>query len=225
MDTSHLKLSKSNQIPTLIHYYQRYLGDRGYFVEVGAYDGESWSNTSGLADLGWTGLYLEPVIEYAQACLARHLRNNVKIHNIAVAKPGISEVTLCVQHSLSSTTQASSEMYQQMEWSRSVPVEAIRKVSSATLDQLLEFYSVPLGFDLLVVDIEGGEKDCFLGFSVERYKPKMIICELCDYTSEEAKFPEIVNNSRWVRERINHTGYAQVYADNINTIFVLRDLL
>jgi hypothetical protein len=53
----------------------------GVFVEVGAYDGESFSNTSGLADIGWTGHYLEPIPAYAAACAARHAGNpGVTVH-------------------------------------------------------------------------------------------------------------------------------------------------
>ena len=45
---------------------------KGTFVEIGAYDGESFSNTSFLADLGWNGLYVEPVPKFAALCRARH---------------------------------------------------------------------------------------------------------------------------------------------------------
>jgi hypothetical protein len=60
--------------------------ERGLFVEVGAYDGESFSNTAGLADLGWTGHYLEPIPKYAAACAARHAASvragRVKVHTV-----------------------------------------------------------------------------------------------------------------------------------------------
>ena len=47
-------LSKSCQIKNLSNIYEKLFGPNkldGYFVEVGAYDGESFSNTSGLAEL------------------------------------------------------------------------------------------------------------------------------------------------------------------------------
>lgn len=60
----------------------------GVFVEVGAYDGESFSNTSGLADLGWEGHYLEPIPQYAAAAAARHASNapRVRVHTVAVGE-------------------------------------------------------------------------------------------------------------------------------------------
>ena len=60
----------------------------GLCVEVGAYDGESFSNTSGLADMGWAGHYLEPIPQYAAAAAARHAGNapRVRVHTVAVGE-------------------------------------------------------------------------------------------------------------------------------------------
>lgn len=67
-------------LPELLTFVFGYKTD-GVFVEVGAYDGESFSNTSGLADIGWTGHYLEPIPAYAAACAARHAGNpRVTVH-------------------------------------------------------------------------------------------------------------------------------------------------
>lgn len=79
-----------SQIPNLDSIYQKYftrffgIPYQGFFVEVGAYDGESYSNTSGLADSGWNGLYIEPVFEYYNKCLIRHKNNSVKVINCAI---------------------------------------------------------------------------------------------------------------------------------------------
>ena len=78
MDIIALKLSQSCQLPLLLHFYKRYLPQTGTFVEVGAFDGEAFSNTSCLADAGWTGNYIEPIPDYASKCAARHANNRVK---------------------------------------------------------------------------------------------------------------------------------------------------
>jgi len=38
----------------------------GYFIEVGAYDGITLSNTYFLEQMGWTGLLVEPIPELCQ---------------------------------------------------------------------------------------------------------------------------------------------------------------
>lgn len=54
------------QIPHCAAIFEELFGLKrdGFFVEAGAYDGESFSNTSFLADIGWRGVYVEPVVEF-----------------------------------------------------------------------------------------------------------------------------------------------------------------
>ena len=56
----------------------------GSFVEFGGYDGHSHSNTCFLADLGWRGLYLEPVPAAVLQAIARHWINDVRVLRVAV---------------------------------------------------------------------------------------------------------------------------------------------
>ena len=69
--------------------------ENGTFVEIGAYDGESFSNTSGLADIGWTGHYVEPIPAFAAACAARHSANPaVTVHTLCVGERDGETVSL-----------------------------------------------------------------------------------------------------------------------------------
>ena len=60
---------------------------------MGAFDGESYSNTSCLADLGWRGLYIEPVPTFAAGCRERHKQNlGIRVIEVAVSDTdGIGE--------------------------------------------------------------------------------------------------------------------------------------
>ena len=68
----------------------------GLFVEVGAYDGESFSNTSGLADLGWRGHYIEPIPRFAAVAAARHASSapRVQVHTLCICEKDGEEVRL-----------------------------------------------------------------------------------------------------------------------------------
>lgn len=78
----------------------------GLFVEVGAYDGESFSNTSGLADLGWNGHYLEPIPKFAKACARRHVWNpNIKVHQVCAGEMDGEIVTLSTAGPFTSAVQ------------------------------------------------------------------------------------------------------------------------
>src|SRR5262245_48523352 len=89
----------SCQIPNLRERYESFglSPHTGYFVEIGAFDGESFSNTSFLADQGWSGLYVEPVPTFCSQIKLRHLfnLNRVSIENSAMAETaGVSDLHL-----------------------------------------------------------------------------------------------------------------------------------
>lgn len=76
------------------------------FVEVGAYDGESFSNTSMLGDIGCTGHYLEPIPKYAAMCRQRHVGNrNVTVHDVCIGRDNGVEVTLSTAGPFSSAVE------------------------------------------------------------------------------------------------------------------------
>src|SRR3982751_5457549 len=80
-------VSPTCQIPTLAFLYELFFGRRhdGVFVEIGAFDGYTYSNTSCLADAGWRGCYIEPVPSSADACRQRHAGNpRIEVAQLAI---------------------------------------------------------------------------------------------------------------------------------------------
>lgn len=192
---------------------------RGVFVEVGAYDGQFVSNTSFLADLGWRGVYVEPIPQFAAACAKRHQRNpDVTVVNAAVGKAaGTTELHLAGV--LSTKNENFYSAYRNISWAKKLLSH--RKVTApvVTLNDLLDEHKVPDGFELLVVDVEGGEPDVFAGFDLTRWKPKMLIIELEDHHPDFMKIESIREPIAQLRRYILGAGYTEVYVDAINTIF------
>ena len=96
----------------------KYFGfpSEGFFVEVGAFDGESFSNTSCLADHGWGGIYVEPVEEHYDACLRRHEKNE----EIAVVQCAVGSVDkvidLYVGGPLTTSDPEQVKRYSEIDW-------------------------------------------------------------------------------------------------------------
>jgi FkbM family methyltransferase len=220
MDISKLKLSRSCQIPILTHYFECYLPQQGTFVEAGAYDGESYSNTSGLADAGWRGIYIEPVPEFAQKCLLRYQANNVSVFNYAISDTA-GELEINVGEALSSASKDTVDAYTTIDWAAHVKFESSVIVKSLTLDVFLSSIQIQPNFDLLVVDVEGFEENVFRGFNLKIWRPKMMIVELNDYHSSFNSNEKLQQSSRIVRKLILDNDYKQVYADEINSIFTI----
>lgn len=213
-----------SQIPNLDSIYQKYFTKffgipyQGFFVEVGAYDGESWSNTSGLADSGWSGLYIEPVFEYYNKCLQRHKNNSVKVINCAIGSIE-GQVDCYVGDYLTTLDKEYVKIYSELDWSKHIKFNK-QKTNKIRLDTLLKKYKINPNFDLLVVDVEGSEEDVFSSFDIQYWKPKMIIVELCDVHFSFEKYDHASSSHKQLRETILSNSYEQIFVDHINTIFI-----
>jgi len=216
--------SESCQIPSLSPLLSQFLGNRtmGSFVEVGGYDGISYSNTWGLAERGWSGLLIEPVKEHLDTARAAHAQHkSVSFLQIAISRPGLSEITLAVCGPLTSGDRdVLQEHLNTLEDALAVRPHALT-VPALTLDQALIDSGVQAGFDLLVVDVEGHEADVFAGFSIADWQPRMIAVELTDtHTSIHASKQ---SHGALYQQLLKH-DYIPIFKDSVNTLLVRRDV-
>lgn len=192
----------------------------GQFVEVGAYDGERFSNTSWLADSGWQGLYVEASPYYAQRCRSRHRFNNIDVVNVA-AGSSKTEAEMVQNGSLTTLCDDTLKQYQEMELTTDQNRSSRRRtVPVRPLDDLLDANGLQPGFDLLVVDVEGYEEKVFMGFDLAHWRPRMLIVELCDVHGRFGAIPEMAEPAARVRKMIVDAGYEAIYQDSINTVFI-----
>jgi FkbM family methyltransferase len=210
--------SPSCQIPTLGFLYEFFFGQtrEGTFVDVGAYDGWGYSNTSCLGDAGWTGLCVEPVPAFADRCRGRHAANQRVTVVTAAAGAAHGETVITVAGPSSSLHADVTAEFRKLGWDRQ-EVAAVTPVSVVPLDQLLEEHGIAPEFDVLSVDVEGHECDVFAGFDLRRWRPRLMIVEMMDAHSEVLATRE---QHAHLARRILQDGYTIVYKDALNTIFV-----
>jgi FkbM family methyltransferase len=220
------KLSPTCQIKDLDKIYYKYFGEisTGYFVEVGAFDGESVSNTSCLADCGWKGIYIEPVLEHYIQCNNRHISNDVIVANLSI---GIDEGEQEIYCSgiVSTLNKDQSETISKMDIFN-YPDFTESKCYQMRFDTFLRKYQVPKNFDLLVIDVEGREEQIFASFDLGEWRPKMLIVELVDdHPSFQESLSEYVKQSQNLRFHMGANNYSEIYRDHINTVFILNDYI
>lgn len=208
-----LDIPSTCQIPGLEAFYYGVFGDRmtdRYFVEVGAYDGITYSNTYGLAKAGWSGLYVEPVPHLAEQC-----RGNHKDHpGIVVAEYAVADYS-----GTAPLYYDGQELYTLKERFIEISSPAIyQHVPVKTLNWLLDFHSINKFIDLLVIDAEGSELDILAGFSLAVYVPKMIIIE----AHEGHRNAVFGQNATAINKILDVYGYLRIYSDEINNIYVHR---
>jgi FkbM family methyltransferase len=211
----------SCQIPNLGEILGTYLGYKcdGIFVEVGAFDGQSVSNSSFVADLGWRGVYIEPVPAFAEACRNRH-RGNAKVSVVQCAVGALERLTRLKVGGVLTTADADmAYAYNQIDWARNLQSNVIIEVPQVRLETILRKENIPPRFDLLIVDVEGGEENVFDSFSLSGWRPRMLIVELEDTHPSFRGYPSIVERAKRLRANILKQQYKQIFQNEINTIF------
>jgi len=161
----------------------------GFFIEVGAYDGVTLSNTFFLEQMGWCGILVEPI--YPLCVKAAQARQNSRVVHAACSRrgsQGTGRFTIADGVPVLSFLKADPDHVERCirEGAKLVEVD----VPVVTLDDILlhERKQPPAGsgawrrnvgwqIDLVSIDVEGGELDVLDGFNLDRFKPKVLVLE------------------------------------------------
>jgi len=162
----------------------------GFFVEVGANDGFTQSNTYFFEKYrGWKGLLIEPIPELSMKC--KKNRPNAIVENSALVSNEYNNTTITMEYcNLMSIvndgtlderiinnhlTQGKKHLQKDEKiYSISVPAN--------TLSFLLYKHEIK-DIDLLSVDVEGYELEVIKGLDFQVHKPKFILVEERNYNS------------------------------------------
>ena len=199
------------QVENLNQIYLDYFGyqTKGTFVEVGAYDGYNFSNTWGLAKIGWRGIYIEPISEHARLC-----RENHKDNNVTVIQCAAGNYTGKIQMQVAGTVSTYAPLYINSEVWKGLYHNKVEEVWIDKLDYILASEIIPDEFDLLVIDTEGSELEVLQGFDLNYWKPRMVIIE----SHEKNPFEELTVLAPEIDKYFS--SYKKIYAGEINTIYV-----
>lgn len=195
----------------------------GYFIEVGAYDGVTLSNTFFLEQMGWRGLLIEAMRPMCERAAAARPRSRV-VH-AAVGKRGSSgttKFTVAENVPVLSFMQADAEHVERCkrEGARLVEVEVplrclddiLRSEREGTSDGEGPWHAKHgWGIDVVSIDVEGGELDVLDGFSLERFKPRVLIMEN-DRPAGAA-----------IEPYLNGRGYRKFHRQKINDFYVREE--
>lgn len=189
----------------------------GVFVEVGGFDCKQWSPCWPLALAGWRGLYFEPQIDLYYQCL----KNLEKYPNVTVVNKAISnyigEATLHLGGSLSTLSEETRNLYLDVDEMKSTGLGNDKKinVTVSTLDHELTHLEFPMGFDLLVIDVEGEELHVLEEFSIGVWKPKLVVVE----AHEQHWDARMHQKAEPINRYMEIFGYNKIYSDHINNIY------
>lgn len=182
--------SVPNQSPWLVDIYNEFIEYKtdGFLVEIGVghtiaglnYIFENTlesitefervgNNTADMLDLGWSGIYIEPVIELCEEAKIAH-RNN--LDRLQIVNVGASDKDEDLPFFINDTFIPNDFDSRGYPWVGRVM--RLRKTSD-----ILNELNCPNEFDLMSIDIEGWEVKAINGFDFNQHSPKVIVIETC----------------------------------------------
>jgi FkbM family methyltransferase len=166
----------------------------GRCVEVGGGNGVQMSNTLLFEQAGWTCVVVEPVPR-----LVAEIRRVRRATHVIEAAAGKSAATLSMR--------VTPDFQSSLEHDGGPDDPDLILVNVERLDVLLEgVVSPPLNF--VTIDTEGTELDVLAGFSLERWRPRVVIIEDNSSMRDER-----------VREHMARRGYVNFLRTGVNDWF------
>ncbi len=177
-------------------------GDRvaGYCAEIGAYDGVTGSATYRFEKQGWQCLLVEPIPSLIDEIRKRRA---CAVVNCAVSdREGTATLYVAENVEQMSTLNPARGHLEWVEHAGGVIKEIT--VPTATLDSLLADAGFP-ELQFITIDVEGHEMPVLEGFSLELYRPRVVILE-----------DNSVNGNRRVARYMAEHGYVHFRRTGVN---------
>ena len=206
-----------NQSPWIVDIYNQYLPYKkdGFLVEIGVghtikgIDKElpqnlthferCSSNTADLLDLGWSGIYIEPVKEYCDEAKISHQNNLDRLQIINLGASNKEEELELFLGDIFVSNEYGTQGY---SWIG-------RKVKTDKTSNILEKYNCPKNIDIMSIDVEGFEMDVIQGIDFSKHLPLMLVIEIDKVSTNTINY-------------ILPSSYKQITKDHINGIWILN---
>ncbi len=161
--------------------------ENGYFIELGANNGFSQSNTLYFEiKRNWRGILVEPCPNlYVQCCYFRNRERNFIFCNACVGFDYTEKYVDINYGNLMTTSESlvldipdGSNFYEKRDKNTSIDEKSLKFGSLAcTLDTIMAKSNAPKKIDLLSIDVEGAELSVLSGVNYKKYQFKYIVVE------------------------------------------------
>jgi len=191
----------------LDHQLKKHIGFRdGYFIEAGANDGLTQSNTYWFERFqGWRGLLIEAVPEKAQACRRNRPKATI-VQSALVGSDTIRSIQINTADLMAFVADGSGPE-EQARLARAIAVQNLAQVQkievpARTLSSILNDLGNPK-VDLFSLDVEGFELEVLKGLNLHRHRPTYILLE----TEKIDAVLSLLGGAYSLVDRLSHHDY------------------
>ena len=198
------------------------VGDVEWFVDIGAHDGISGSNTFKFALDGARGLCLEPVRDTFTKLRWLHLLNDrVTTVNLGVSDED-READIVAADFLAYIPETEDRQHSSLY---SLPPCDEQRISLRRFSVIAEMYDLPHLIDLLSIDVEGHELNVLRSIPFDDYTFKCIIVETHLRGSDSDEVDWSHRDLEQIEALLEAHGYSRAASTYVNTIYVHNSAL
>lgn len=177
----------------------------GYYIDVGAQHEEYDSVTKYFYEKGWSGINIEPLLEYCNSFNCRD--RDVIIQCAAGSDNKIVKMKAFMDTGLSSLSPVNTELLEEA----GLQFEE-REIHVKTLNSILKSLKIEKKqFEFLKIDTEGYELEVIKGIDLFVYRPKIILCEVTKPNSKQ-----FTEDYQEICDILDKQGYIKIYFDGLN---------
>lgn len=187
---------------------EKYLPAKGFFVEAGAHDGFSDSNTYFLEKIkGWRGLLIEPMPGNYRACIKQ--RPNSRVVHSALVAEGYPDQTVKMTwgdrmswvEGAYNDDEAQKRRASVKKWLEPTEIE----VPARTLNSIFEEAGVSQ-IDFFSLDVEGYELQVLQGLDLTRFAPRFFLIE-CQTVPQFEEIRDVLATHYALEAQLSHHDY------------------
>lgn len=184
----------------------------GFYVDVGAYDPNRFSNTKRFYKRGWTGINIEPDINNCRRFISdrkRDINLNIGIGNSNEKM----RFYVFSPNTLSTFSKKETDEYLKQGFK----IEKEIEVESMILKDVLDKYVKGAQIDFFTIDTEGNDLIVLQGNDWNKYRPTLLCVEVNTHggnRSEAESLQEYLYSIEY--KRVSDNGLNAIYLDNLN---------
>lgn len=189
---------------------------KGFYVDVGAYDPNRFSNTKRFYDRGWRGINIEPS-KNNYLKFKKHREDDINLNIGVASEEGKLTFFSIIPDTLSTFSVEEAKRYQEQGFE----LDSKKHIEVECLEGILDKYAENKQIDFMSIDTEGYDMEILKSNNWSKYRPKIICIESASYDQNDKDSGLKGKEHELFLESV---GYEKIYNSGLNCIYRDKNL-